>query len=280
MRNNTISKAVAVIGSVIIIAAVASGVNHIVSFAGYDYEDADKYTAGDAVIKDTVSNLDIDWTCGNINFEYHDEDTVEISEKSRKTLSEDKKMRWWLDGDTLRIRFAGKGSRFFSLDLNQDKELTVRLPESISLGDVVIDSTSGDVLIPPLQAQKVTLDMVSGDVRLELSGADELHISTVTGNVDTRLDGVKSAEIDTTSGDVKVSAPVLEKLDIDVTTGDVTAALSEEPGFTAHLDTVTGNIVYDLPLTGKGGTYVCGDGSGSVEIDTTTGDIAITSAAE
>ena len=274
------AKTVTVICSALVIAAVASGVHHIVSFAGYNYDDADKYTVGDAVITDSVKNLDIDWTSGNINFEYHDEDTVEISEKSRKKLSEDKKMRWWLDDGTLRIRFAKKGISFFSWGFDQNKELTVKLPEGISLEDVNIDSTSGDVNIPSLQAQMLTLDVVSGDIRLNLSGAGELKMSSVSGNVEATLDKVCSAEIDTTSGDVKLSAPGLEKLDIDVTTGDVTAALSGKPGFTAHLDTVTGKKNYALPLTKESGAYVCGDGSGSVKIDTTTGDINLISAAE
>lgn len=274
------AKTVTVICSALVIAAVASGVHHIVSFAGYNYDDADKYTVGDAVITDTVKNLDIDWTSGNINFEYHDEDTVEISEKSRKKLSEDKKMRWWFDDGNLRIRFAKKGISFFSWGFDQNKELTVKLPEGISLEDVNIDSTSGDVNIPSLQAQMLTLDVVSGDIRLNLSGAGELKMSSVSGNVEATLDIVSSAEIDTTSGDVKLSAPGLEKLDIDVTTGDVTAALSGKPGFTAHLDTVTGKINYDLPLTKESGAYVCGDGSGNVKIDTTTGDINLISAAE
>ena len=181
MKTNTLAKSVAVICSALVIAAVASGVHHIVSFAAYNYEDADKYTIGDAVIEDTVKNLDIDWTSGNIKFEYHDEDTVEISEKSRKSLSEDKKMRWWLDDNTLRIRFAKKGSSFFSFGFNQDKELTVKLPESIALENVNIDATSGDVQIPSLEAQKMTIDVVSGDIKLDLSGADELKMSSVSG---------------------------------------------------------------------------------------------------
>jgi DUF4097 and DUF4098 domain-containing protein YvlB len=280
MKTNTLAKSVAVICNALVIVAVASGVHHIVSFAAYNYEDADKYTVGDAVIEDSVKNLDIDWTSGNIKFEYHDEDTVEISEKSRKSLGEDKKMRWWLDNDTLRIRFAKKGSSFFSFGFNQDKELTVKLPESIALENVNIDATSGDVQIPSLEAQKMTIDVVSGDISLDLSGAGELKMSSVSGNVEATLDKVSSTEIDTTSGDVKLSAPGLEKLDIDVTTGDVTAALSGKPGFTAHLDTVTGKKNYALPLTKESGAYVCGDGSGSVKIDTTTGDINLISAAE
>ena len=188
MKTNTLAKSVAVICSALVIAAVASGVHHIVSFAAYNYEDADKYTVGDAVIEDTVKNLDIDWTSGNIIFEYHDEDTVEISEKSRKSLSEDKKMRWWLDDDTLRIRFAKKGSSFFSFGFNQDKELTVKLPESIALENVNIDATSGDVHLPSLEAQKMTIDVVSGDIKLDLSGADELKMSSVSGNVEATLD--------------------------------------------------------------------------------------------
>ena len=277
MRTKTIAKSVTVICGTLALTAAALGVHHVDSFAAYHYEDADKYTAGDAVIEGTVKNLDIDWTGGSISFEYHEGDKVEISEKTSKSLSEDKKMRWWLDGDTLRIQFAKDGSTFSSFGFDEEKELTVKLPESISLSDVSIDTATGDVQIPSLQAQKVTLDVSTGDIMLGLSGAEELKVSSATGDVEATLNKVRSAEIENASGDVDLSAPGLEKLDIDVTTGDVTVALSEKPGFTVYVDTVTGSFDYDIPLVRDGENYVCGDGSGSVKIDTTTGDIMLTS---
>ena len=275
MRNNKIVRTVMVICSVLVVAAASLGVHHIVSFAASGFENADKYSAGDAVITDTVRNLDIDWTSGNIIFEYHDGDTVEISETSRRPLGEDRKMRWKLDGDTLRIRFAKKEQSFFSFGFNQDKTLTVTLPESIKLSDVAIDSTSGDVMIPSLTVEELTLDVVSGDIRLDVSGAEQFRVSSVSGNVEATLDDVRNAEVDTTSGDVKLGASGLEKLNISTTSGNVTAALPEDPGFTAHLDTVSGDIAYDLPLSKEGGAYVCGDGSKSVKIDTVSGNITI-----
>ena len=160
---------------------------------------------------------------------------------------------------------------------DEEKVLTVMLPENISLSDVSIDTATGDVQIPSLQAQKVTLDVSTGDIMLGLSGAEELKVSSATGDVEATLDKVRSAEIENASGDVDMSAPGLEKLDIDVTTGDVTVALSEKPGFTVYVDTVTGSFDYDIPLVRDGENYVCGDGSGSVKIDTTTGDIMLTS---
>ena len=64
-------------------------------------------------------------------------------------------------------------------------------------------------------------------------------------------------------------------MEAESTSGNVTLSLPEDTGFTAHLDTTSGDITYELPLEKKGDTYICGDGSSKINIDTTSGDIAI-----
>ena len=84
---------------VIAIVLGASGSSHLFGgITGFSYANADKYTIGDTEITSAVENLDIDWTSGKVNIEYHDGSGVSISEVANRSISEDEKLRWWLDG--------------------------------------------------------------------------------------------------------------------------------------------------------------------------------------
>ena len=117
--------------------------------AGMSYPDADKYTVGNTTVTRPVNNLYVDWTSGQVNIEYHDGTGVIVSETANRALSEDDMLRWWLDGDTLRIRFAKSG---FRISVNLDKHLTVSLPKGTVLKSADIGTTSGDLFIPALAA--------------------------------------------------------------------------------------------------------------------------------
>ena len=68
----------------------------------------------------------------------------------------------------------------------------------------------------------------------------------------------------------------LEKLKASSTSGSVKASLPEDPGFKANLDSTSGRITCSLPLIKQGNDYICGEGSGAVDISTTSGNITIT----
>ena len=298
---------------------------------GLSYANADKYTAGDAKISDPVENLFIDWTEGRVNIEYHSGSGITVSETSGKTLSEDDRLRWWLDGSTLRIRYAKNGFRFSFTSLN--KVLTVSLPEGTVLKTAEIGSTSGDLNIPDLiadeirldstsggisaamDAKKLTASSTSGDMKIRLRGnAGAVVLNSTSGSISCELDSVNSVsadstsgsvsvtlsgtagkvnlgstsgnvladiasaenmEISSTSGSVGVKAAAVGNLKIGTTSGNVTAKLSAEPGFTCSVDTSSGSFSSDLALVKDGNRYSCGDGSASVSIGTTSGDIRL-----
>ena len=127
------------------------------------FANADKYTVGDTEITSTVENLDIDWTSGKVNIEYHAGSGVSVSEVANRDTSEDEKLRWWLDGTTLRIKYAKPQLTFFN---NLKKTLTVSLPEGITLKNVDIDTTSADVTVPSMTADEIKFDTTSGDVKI------------------------------------------------------------------------------------------------------------------
>lgn len=278
---------------------------------GISYEDADRYTAGAATLNDTVKNLDIDWVDGAVTIAYHAQDTVEIAETSKNTISDDARLRWWLDGDTLRVRYAKSG--FFTLR-GLDKALTVTLPEGAALEGVLIDATAADVIAPKLQAKDVAVSLTSGSLDLEQTGqaervgltgtagniravlsdvgelsasttagdielsfgaADSVAVSVTAGSIAATGDSAKQAAFDSTSGSIRVELNAFDDLQIDATAGSVTAALPSEPGYRANIDTTAGSFDYTVPLKREDKAYVCGDGSATLRIDTTAGNVVL-----
>lgn len=318
-----------VICVVVIAVAVVLSVSGLFGWNGSVFANAERYTAGDAVVTGNVKNLDIHWTSGKVRLAYHSGSGVELRETSDRPIGDDLKMRWWLDGDTLRVQYAKSGLRML---FGQQKELTVTLPEGITLGSVNIEATSADVDVPDLRAEDVNMTLTSGNVRavaetarvsagttsgeinLEVRGraeavsagstsgnirlttgeADAVSVHATSGDIQLtgdRIDQCKAgttsgkitAEIrensqmdaGSTSGDIRLSLERLSALKAGATSGRITLTLPQEPGFTATIETVSGSIDSSLPLTRNGNRYVCGDGSGKVEIGTTSGNIEL-----
>ena len=279
--------------------------------AGIEYANADQYTAGDTTVTGAVENLFIDWTSGRVNIEYHDGSEIFISETASKTLSEDDRLRWWLDGTTLRIRYAKSG---FRISFNLEKTLTVSLPEGTVLKSADIGTTSGDIVIPNLVADEVRLNSTSGSIKA-VTATKKLTASSTSGDVNVRQDsdidtvdlnstsgsiGVTvtgsaetvrmqstsgnlypeiasavSLETSSTSGSVTGSVASFTDLKVGSTSGSVTLKLPAEPGFTLKAGTTSGSFSSDLALSKSGDTYTCGDGSARCSIHTTSGDIRI-----
>ena len=286
MKNNKIVKALFSLCAVVLCAAAVMNL-----FPGAL---AEQYHKGDAEISAAVRNLDIDWTSGRVNIAYHKGNHVVISEKTTGIITEDMRMRWRLDGDTLRIEYSQPGFHLFSI-FSPQKELTVTLPEDRTLENVTIHAVSGDLNIPALRADSLTLKTTSGDIALEsadiagktvietisgeiratVNAAGEFKASSVSGDIHAVISGAGKAEMNSTSGKVTVEMAALKALDIHTVSGNVTAYLPTAPGFTAKIETVSGSIQHNLPLTQNGKEFVSGDGSAAVKIHTTSGNITL-----
>jgi len=171
----------------LLILAMCFGVMHScdlpLSLSSYRYENADRYTAGSGSLyawDEIVRQLDIDWISGNVTVQYHDEDYIAVSETTSRTLDKDNLLHYWLDGDTLRIRFA-KSGRFPSASL-RDKELTVLLPRDTVLRDLSVETVSADIFLRDITADGFHLESVSGDMELpDVYFANELSAESVSG---------------------------------------------------------------------------------------------------
>lgn len=322
MKSNKLLKILAAVCAVILLAAAWM----------MPLAQAEQVHVGDGETAAAIRELKISWTSGKVHIAYHSGDNVLIREKTTGRISDDMRMRWFVEGETLTVEYDQPGFHLFSL-LPHEKELTVTLPESLVLEKADISATSADLDIPALYADSVKLkstsgdisakvtardiqgEMTSGDMELQvMSAAEEIKLHSTSGDItlETAWDAGKTAiestsgkiqaavkqteefkasstsggihailgetkkvNFKSTSGNITVEMAGMKELDIHATSGNVTAYLPEVPGFTARVETTSGNFQHMLPLTQDGKVFRCGDGSGKVEIHTTSGNVKI-----
>ena len=262
-RNKTLVTVIAVCG-LILLAAVALG---FLGISTYHYDNAEKYTAGETVITEAVRNLDVDWISGKVTVATHHENTVTLRETSGRSIGEDLQLRWWLDGDTLRVKFAKSGYRhggFFGLLSGQDKELILTVPAGLELNAVNIDTSSaaqdlngltvatldlsaasGSVTVQADRIGKVDADTASGDVRIVVATADEIGVNTASGAVRIEAGQVGTLETGSASGAVHAEIGELNTGKIHTASGSVTVSAGQLNAL--DVDTASGRVTAALP---------------------------------
>ncbi len=297
MSRNQIIRIAMVVCAVVVALAVILAVSGVFGSTGYTYAEAAKYTAGETDVMEQVRNLEIDWTSGRVRIEYGSQQAILLREKASWNIGEEMKLRWWLDGDTLRIRYAASGWKQLFNWGNKQKDLTVTLPEGLVLNTVSVDTVSADQEMPRLKAGEVKLNSVSGDIRctaesgnmqvttvsgeakLELAAAvKRLEVSSVSGNINLQAGDMEEVVLSSTSGDIRLKSGRIDSLRISTTSGDALLTLPADYGFTAKVSTVSGKMDSTMALSKDGNTYTCGDGSGKLELSTVSGDIRMEAA--
>ena len=277
--NKFSAKTIALIVVLVILAAAAWFMFGGSVSGGLNYANADKYTVGDTTVTSPVENLDIDWTSGPVNIEYHAGSGISVSETANKTLSEDDRLRWWLDGTTLRIRYAKSGIRF---SFNLEKKLTVSLPEGTVLKQADIGTTSGDLFIPALAADDVRLGSTSGSIDA-VTNTPKLYAVSTSGDVKVRQDSdINTVDLGSTSGSIFCTlGGSVKTLNASSTSGAVSlnvAGAAEE----VKAGSTSGSIYPDLASVNKaefGSTSGCFSGSvrafRELKIHTTSGKVDV-----
>ncbi len=305
--------------AVAIAAAVASafaltGCGDGIVMGGYigmdKYDNADKYSVGNFTYStNDVTSIDLDWVCGDVEFVVSENETLSVTETG-DALDDDKKMHWYIDGTTLRIKFwkSGKGGK---VDRN-DKCVTVEIPKTLvtfeaentsgklvaqsidansckvdtTSGDIElssvttdgrteIESTSGDIKINELKASEAEVDTTSGDITVssaEITGKYE--VKTTSGTVNIGGINANSLEFDATSGQANIALSNVGNAKIETTSADVSLA-SAERGMEIRFDTTSGELISTREHTKSGNTYTFGDGACKITVETTSGDLTV-----
>ncbi len=144
-----------------------------------------------------------------------------------------------------------------------------------------IDTGSGSVEANDVRGASVRIDTGSGSVTGARITTDRLLVDTGSGSVSLSAIDTKGGKIDTGSGGVQLA--LLSRttdLDIDTGSGSVRVSVPQQFGARVHLETGSGGIHTELPMTVdvkddgvlKGSM---GDGSGRLHVDTGSGGVAL-----
>lgn len=279
-------------------------------FGAISYPNAEKYSAGGASFSSQIDKIEIDWLSGKVNIAYRSGDGVSISETSNSALSDDMRVHLWLDGTTLRVKFAASGVKTH-LFRNERKELTVALPENFKLSELIVNAASANVTGEKVRTNKISFSTASGDIDLsceaeeiELNSssgkitlgqkgkASSARINTSSGGVEANFADCDKAELNSSSGTVKAVADKVGELSAKTSSGSiycslkaamqgnfysssgkVTLCFSVGFGLKANVSTSSGKLYSDLALKKSGNNYVYGDGSAEINVKTSSGSV-------
>ena len=253
--------------------------------SGTYYENAEKYSLGNATVSGKITALDLHWTSGKLILVTAEDgsDAVTLSETARLELTDEYRVHYWLDGEVLRVQYAASGQRAFPSNLN--KTLTLTVPASLTAEKLTIETSSAEVDVTGLCAADVEISTASGAVRAELSGTDTVRVDTASGSAKLTLDGASSCLLSTASGSLTlVSAGKIGTLRADSSSGSVTLTLPDADRVEAN--STSGEIRVTCP--GSLGSLKAGSSSGdmdltvpaagSIETDTSSGRVRVTCA--
>ena len=241
-----------------------------------------------------MKKLDIDWLSGSVSVVAGNGDSVLIREAAGGKIDKDMRVHWWLDGTTLRVKFCASGLK--PRIYHGKKDLTVTVPETLSLSAISVDSASAEVSVLGASMDELSVDTASGAIRVDTDcGLESLRTDSASGEQDIKVRSAVSAELDAASGKISLTADTVRNLDIDTASGDVLCRLRETPddgsidtasgkvavvlpedaAFTLKLSTASGKMNSDFAMKKSGSTYVCGSGDGRLHIDTASGAVSL-----
>lgn len=249
---------------------------NFVSFGGYSYEDADKYSVGEFTLDEEITAIDIDWIAGQVNVIVTEEENV--SAKETGADEEDDELRYRVVDGKLMIKF--KKAEKFGLNDELSKELNLYIPKEMAekLSLVSVQCVSAGLEMKDITADTVDIEMVSGKFGSSNVVIDRFSFQGVSGNM-TIAGSLNELDAEMVSGKIKVvSDKMLSKIDVEAVSGDVTITMPEGDGFTAEMESISGDLNIEFAVSTKGDKKIYGDGSAEYSFESVSGDINLNKA--
>lgn len=223
-------------------------------------------------VGDCVEKLSIAWTSGSITLEPGDVHNVLIQESP---VTDPKyAMVCTQDGDTLTIRYQNSGVPL-SIGGSLKKDLTITVPRDWTGKQLKVDMSSADLTLREVSIDRVEVKSASGTTTAENCTMEELELDTSSGGL--QYTG-RLGKLDVDGASANVTARLLnvpESVELEAASGGMELYLPEDAGFTAKLDTMSGEFLSDFETTQEGKRYTCGDGSCKIDADTMSGNLEI-----
>lgn len=233
------------------------------------------YSAGnvDIVQLNGFRSINIDWTSGFVTVELYDGQGIELSETMMDGGDVSLKMEWRVDEDDSTLDIL---SQPLTVSASEKKHLTVKLPRSMVLHELDIDTVSAAVSVDLTDEDTLTLDeldvtSVSGAVSVNAANAASISLSTTSGAISGSV-RTQELQTDSVSGNVDLTLDILPtELDIETSSGPVTLAIptgKTTSVLSVELRTTSGQFSSDVPVTHtKDAPW---------EFQTVSGDVTIT----
>lgn len=240
------------------------------------YDDKDYAIGGGKVSANGISDIDINWVAGEVKTELYDGSDIEIEETSDKTIDEDKRLRYKVEQEKLIINYQKSGVINFGIKVGSlNKRLTIRIPRSMAVDVLDIDSVSADVYVKDIKGRNIDCENVSGDLSLESATFESVDFESVSGSMYISGD-FKEIDCESVSGDIKVSPEGRpNKLDIETVSGDIRVELFENDGFNARLDSVSGKLRCSFPASMEKKSAIYKNGGADFNFYSVSGDVEI-----
>lgn len=196
-----------------------------------DYTPDEGYTlgAGDVVQLNGFRAIDIEWVSGQVNVELYDGEGIQLSETLADGSDVTLQMEWRVDEDDSELEIRSQPQLMSS---TEEKILTVKLPRSLVLYELDIETVSAAVSVDLTEEDTLTLSeldvtSVSGTVSVNAANAGEISLSTTSGDIRGSV-RTQKLEADSVSGAVDLTLDILPaEVELETTGGSITLGLRE-----------------------------------------------------
>lgn len=234
----------------------------------------DSTAPADAQFQSTTTKVEINWLSGSIRIQPR-EDIQTILVKETGDYDTRYAMVCHQNGSKLTVDYCEDSLRtVFGVNIPK-KDLTIWVPQGMSLQELEVDAASAKVYVTGLTIGEVDINTASGQSEFTDCTVGTLDVDTASGDVffSGTLDKLSC---EAASASIRAELQnVPSSLDIDTMSGDLELTLPEDAGFTVNLDAMSHSFRSDFPTNGNGGTYVCGDGRCFIQMDTMSGKVNI-----
>lgn len=214
------------------------------------------YTLGstDVVQLNGFRSIDIEWISGSVTVELYDGEGIELKEALADGGAVSVPMEWRVDEDDSTLDIVSQPKL---LSVSEEKHLTVKLPRSMVLHELDVETVSAAVSVDLTDEDTLTLNeldvtSVSGTVYVNAANAGEISLSTTSGAISGSV-RTQNLEADSVSGSVELTLDVLPtELDMETSSGPVTLTLpagDTAPSLFVEFRTTSGQFVSDVPVT-------------------------------
>lgn len=241
-----------------------------------------------------IEKVYIEWIDGQVELVYYDGSDIKLEQKCITSIPDNKKLRFSSNGNELHI-YEGAMSVQWGFNL-PSTSLTMYIPKTLtSLTKLDISSVSGEVIVCAIYADKLEVNTTSGGIYLNGTCGNEADLESTSGAVKATASTFVSVEVEEVSGAVyfegtvnmfeaeSVSGAVVlkdtvcpNKVKANTVSGAIQLMIPDDTGFTASLESVSGNASCSFPVTMSGKNHMVYLNGGAVfECSSVSGGLSI-----